>query len=105
MHLITSRQRILAYREPVDMRKSFDGLIAVTAHCLREDPLSGDLYIFRNKRGNYIKILKWDRSGYVLYCKRLERGRFKINLTEEKQNITEQQLSFLLDGLPLGIKR
>lgn len=105
MELLSAAQRIFIYQPPVDMRKSFTGLIGVTERELQEDSLSGDLYVFCNKRGNYIKILKWDRNGYVLYCKRLERGRFKVSLSSEKQFISKRQLSFLLDGLPLGISR
>ena len=84
------------------MRKSFDGLIGVTKSALREDPLSGALFVFLNKKRNYVKLLFWDRTGFVLYAKKLERGKFKVFLSEEKQRITEQQLSFLLDGIPVG---
>jgi transposase len=100
-----SEQKIYAYREAVDMRKSFDGLVAVTKHLVKENPLSGAVFVFRNKRGNYLKLLMWDRTGYVLYAKRLERGRFKIFFSEEKQMLSREQLSFLLDGIPLGVKR
>jgi len=75
---VLSEARILAYRESVDMRKSFDGLIALTRNVLNEDPLSGSLFVFHNRRGNMVKILIWDRTGFVLYAKRLERGKFKI---------------------------
>src|SRR5690606_9399067 len=97
--------KIYVYREPVDMRKSFDGLISVTRFSLKEDPLSGSLFLFLNRKQNYVKILLWDRTGYVLYAKKLERGKFKVFLEEEKQVITEQQLSFLLDGIPVGRRR
>jgi len=99
---ITTERKIYACREPVDMRKSFDGLIAVTANNLKEDPLSGAIFLFRNKSSNYVKLLVWDRTGYVLYAKRLERGKFKILIDAEKQVISEQQLFFLLDGIPIG---
>lgn len=98
-------QKIYAYREPVDMRKSFDGLIAVTRHQVKENPLSGSVFVFRNKRGNYLKLLIWDRTGYVLYAKRLERGKFKMFFSKEKQILNQEQLSFLLDGIPLGVNR
>jgi len=63
------------------------------------------VFVFRNKRGNYVKLLMWDRTGYVLYAKRLERGRFKIFFSDEKQMLNEEQLSFLLDGISLGVRR
>lgn len=99
---VLSAQRILAWRHPVDMRKSFDGLIAITSHVLKENPLSGTIFVFHNKKRNYIKLLIWDRTGYVLYAKRLERGKFKLFLTDDKQVLNQQQLSFLLDGIPVG---
>lgn len=102
MLALTTERKIFAYRNPVDMRKSFDGLLAVTKRFLREDPLSGAVFLFHNRKRNYVKLLVWDRTGYVLYAKRLERGKFKIFLKEEKQILTEQQLSFLLDGIPVG---
>lgn len=94
--------RILAYRESVDMRKSFDGLIAITRNVLNEDPLSGSLFVFHNRRGNMVKILIWDRTGFVLYAKRLERGKFKIFSSEEKNILNERQLFLLLDGICIG---
>ena len=64
----------------------------------------GSVFLFRNKASNYVKLLVWDRTGFVLYAKRLERGRFKIFLESEKQLISAQQLSLLLDGIPIGRK-
>jgi transposase len=78
MFLSSAPRRILAYSEPVDMRKSFDGLVAVVQNILQEDPLSGCLYVFFNRRGNYLKLVAWDRTGYTLFAKRLERGRFRL---------------------------
>ena len=99
---ITNERKIYAWREPVDMRKSFEGLITVTKNALEEDPLSGSIFLFHNRASNYVKLLLWDRTGYVLYAKKLERGKFKIFLEAQKQIINEQQLSFLLDGIAIG---
>ena len=55
-------RRILAYREPVDMRKSFHGLVAITKGVLQEDPLSGGLFVFFNRRRNYMKLIYWGVS-------------------------------------------
>lgn len=63
-------------REPVDMRKSYDGLSGCVEQLLAADPLSGHLFVFFNRRSNQVKILVWDRTGYCIYGKRLERGRF-----------------------------
>jgi transposase len=94
--------RVLAYRHPVDMRKQFDGLIALVAHALREDPLSGSLYVFTNRRRNYVKAVYWDRTGYCLFAKRLERGRFVLPGSEERFELSEQAFRLLLDGIVLG---
>ncbi len=62
--------------KPVDMRRGFDGLAADVAQTLRADPYSGAAFVFRSKRGDYVKILTWDGSGLCLFAKRLEKGRF-----------------------------
>ena len=68
--------RIWVCLQPVDGRKSFDGLAAaVTAHLAR-DPLSGDLFVFRNRRGDRLKILAWQGDGFALYLRRQEQGTF-----------------------------
>lgn len=104
MLVLKEERKIYAYREPVDMRKSFNGLIGVTKHYLKEEPLSGAVFVFRNKALNYVKLLVWDRTGFVIYAKRLERGKFKIFLEEEKQILNQEQLSLFLDGIPIGRK-
>jgi transposase len=98
-------RRILAYREPVDMRKSFDGLIAITKGVLGEDPLSGSLFVFFNRRGNYLKLIYWDRTGFCLYAKRLERGRFVLPGTDRTCELSEQAFRLILDGIILGKRR
>ena len=105
MFLPTAPRRILAYREPVDMRKSFNGLVAVVQNVLREDPLSGSLFVFFNRRGNYMKLVTWDRTGYCLFAKRLERGRFRLPSGDTKQEISERAFRLILDGIILGNRR
>jgi len=95
-------RRILAHRAPVDMRKSFDGLVALVKEVLREDPLSATLFVFVNRRGTYLKALYWDRTGYCLFAKRLERGRFTFPGTSPRAELNEQSLRLVLDGIPLG---
>jgi transposase len=67
--------RIWVCVQPVDGRKSFDGLSAVVTGQLSRDPLSGDLFVFKNKRGDRLKILAWQGDGFGLYLRRLERAR------------------------------
>ena len=88
---------------PVDMRKSFDGLAEVVRSFLGHDPLSGSLFVFRNKGGHLVKVLWWDRDGLAIYYKRLERGEFrwpKSNTTAVE--ITCDQLLRLLSGCEIS---
>lgn len=71
-----ARIRVFVYGRPVDMRKSFTGLIALATQGLGQDPLSGHVLVFISRRGDYVKALYWDRTGFCLWAKRLERGRF-----------------------------
>ena len=88
------------------MRKSFQGLLALAKKIFRDqDPYSGDLYLFVNRRGNYVKILAWDRTGFVLFAKKLERGRFVFPGESVSQELSDQALRFILDGIPLGRRR
>ena len=105
MFLSSAARRILAYSEPVDMRKSFDGLVALVQGVLKEDPLSGCLFVFFNRRGNYMKLVTWDRTGYCLFAKRLEQGRFRLPSGEKKQELSEQAFHLILDGIALGKRR
>lgn len=68
--------RVYLYGEPTDMRRSFDGLSAMVRQKLSADPLDGALYAFINRRGTQIRVLYFDRSGFCLWSKRLEAGRF-----------------------------
>ena len=95
-------KRILAYSGAIDMRKSFDGLLGVIASELQEDPLSETIFLFVNRRENYLKGIYWDRTGYFLFAKRLEHGKFKFPHGGMKQELTEQIFKLILDGIELG---
>jgi len=88
------------------MRKSFDGLYALTRQRLGADPLSGDLYVFINRRATQMKVLYWDRTGFCLWAKRLEQGRF---LSDWTQVATRQMdwtgLKLLLEGIEAKVVR
>lgn len=98
-------RRILAWRDPVDMRKSFDGLIGLVRDAMAEDPLSGSLYVFVNRRGNYLKLIYWDRTGFALFAKRLDRGRFVFPGQDSTQKLSSEQFKLILDGIVLGRSR
>jgi transposase len=95
-------RRILAYGEPVDLRKSIDGLVGLVKGALAEDPLSGSLFVFLNRRGTYLKLVYWDRTGFCLFAKRLEQGRFRLPAAAPKQELSAQVFRLLLDGIELG---
>ena len=98
-------RRIMLYGTPVDMRKSFDGLLAIVQGTLAEDSLSGTLFAFVNRRGNYLKSVYWDRTGYCLFAKRLEQGRFRFPGGSGKHEVSEAVFQLLLDGIVLERRR
>ncbi|MFN7097361.1 MAG: IS66 family insertion sequence element accessory protein TnpB [Gammaproteobacteria bacterium] len=86
---------------PIDMRKEIDGLSTLVADTLHQSPQSASVYVFYNRQKDKVKCLWWDKNGFVLYYKRLERGRFKIptQLPDSTLLLTGEQLSWLLAGL------
>ena len=100
--------RIYFAVEPVDMRKGIDGLRAHVEGEFRKDPYEGHLFVFVGRRRDRVKILFWDRSGFVLYLKRLERGRFQLPVLDAKRKQLQMepaQLAMLLDGIDLNARR
>ena len=92
--------RVFVYGRPVSMRLSYDGLYALAKHTMQQDPLSGNLFAFINRRANQIKVLYFDRSGWCVWAKRLERGRLLSNwdaVTTREMDWTG--LKLLLEGI------
>jgi transposase len=88
---------------PVDMRKSFDSLAEVVRSFLSRDPQSGNLFVFRNRGGQLLKVLWWDRDGMAIYYKRLERGAFRFPRADTPAvEISCAELLQLLSGLELS---
>jgi transposase len=99
--LVPPGVRILLAAQPVDFRKGMDGLAALVQQTLQADPFRGDVFIFRPKRTDRVKILVYDGTGLVLYSKRLEAGRFRWpSSAEGVVRLTSAQLATLLEGLP-----
>jgi transposase len=93
--------RILLATRPVDFRKGMDGLAALVQRALRADPFAGEVFVFRPKRADRVKILVYDGTGLVLYSKRLEAGRFTWpSPAEGVVRLSAAQLATLLEGLP-----
>ncbi len=90
---------------PIDMRKSFDAIAEVVRAFLGRDPLSGHLFVFRNKGGHLLKILWWDREGLAIFYKRLERAEFRWPRSNATAiEITSDQLLRLLSGLEIAAR-
>jgi transposase len=102
MIAFSSAQRYFFYQEAADMRKGFDGLSALVSNALKRDPQSGDVFVFINRRRTHIKLLVWDRSGFALFYKRLERGTFEIPQT---QQLSWHHLILMLEGISLKTVR
>ena len=98
--------RVHVYGRPTDMRKSFDGLYALTRQELAQDPLSGRLFVFINRRATQMKVLYWDRTGFCVWAKRLEQGRF---LSDWRHATTREMdwtgLKLLLEGIEAKVFR
>ena len=93
--------KILVSTEPIDARKSIDGLSCLVLEAIKENPQSGNLFLFFNKTRDKVKILYWDKNGFVLHYKRLEKHRFKVPRLDgiNQLEISETQLQGLLIGL------
>ncbi len=104
MLMLPSDVKIFVARRATDLRKSIDGLVLLARTVVKQEPLSGHLFVFINKVGHRVKILFWDRTGFVIWYKRLESSR--IRLPEEGAECLElapTQLALLLDGV--GFRR
>lgn len=97
---LSEETRVFVADRPVDFRKAINGLSALVAEQFETLVSSGSVYVFYNRPCDRVKCLFWDKNGFVLYHKRLERGRFKFGKSHEGVfNITQQQLDWLLAGL------
>lgn len=98
--------RIFLAVEPADMRKGFDGLSQLVRDRIAQDPLSGHLYVFRNRRRDRIKILYWDRDGLALWYKRLEKGTFRFpEAVDGRVEVTPAEMAAVLEGIDLSRAR
>lgn len=98
--------RVQLYGQPVDMRKSFDGLSALAKHGMGQDPLSGQLFVFINRRATQVKVLYFDRSGYCVWAKRLEAGRFLSDWRAvHSRQMDWTALKLMLEGIEPGRQR
>lgn len=104
----TRTTRVWAYPEPTDLRKGYNGLFGLVKKGLLRDPLSGDLYLFVNRRRSACKVLLWDGTGLCIFMKRLERGRFAAPWREanaEVLQLTSTELGLFIEGCELVGRR
>lgn len=98
--------RIYLCKEATDMRRGFDRLAEMVRSLVHQDPLSGHLFVFRSRGGDRLKLLYWDRDGYVLWYKRLEKGRFHLPESFAADGrLDPRQLAMILEGLEEGAVR
>jgi transposase len=100
MKRVDEFKEIYLHREPTDMRKSMDSLSILVQEEMGKNPFDHALFVFCNRRRNLLKILYWDKSGYALWFKKLEKEKFKWPKKDEKEviEIRTEQLQWLLDG-------
>lgn len=107
---LTIGVKIYLCTQPTDMRRGFDGLSGMAQTLLQQDPLSGHLFVFRNRNRDKLKILYWDQDGLAIWYKRLEQGTFQFPIDAKKKDdakidtgveISSSELSLLLGGIDL----
>ena len=105
---LTGGIRVFVCTQPADMRRSFDGLCGMVENIVQQDPLSGFLFVFRNRNRDRLKILFWDTDGFVIWYKRLEEGTWQLPTDMKTQSdgevsaeISTEELSLLLGGVDL----
>jgi len=98
----TGKIRFFIYSKPTDMRKSHNGLCGIVINAMQSTPTSGDVFIFINKRQTHIKLLYWDRTGFVIFYKRLESGTFELPESSATHvEIAQDALMMILEGISL----
>jgi transposase len=106
---VSPRVKIFFYNDVADLRRGYDGLASIVQDAMGEDPLSGSLFIFLNRRRNRIKLLYFDGDGYAIWMKRLEVGNFERPRAGESESprlqITAAQLALILEGIELSSVR
>ena len=98
--------RIFLAAGPADMRRGFDGLARMTTEVIKQDPFSGALFVFRNRRGDRVKVLYWAGDGFALWYRRLERGTFRFPACDgEVAEMRAVDLTMILEGIDLSSTR
>lgn len=96
MLTLASQTRIFLYQYPTDMRKSFEGLSSAVQEAFPDLLMSGNYFVFLNKKRDYMKVLYWDCDGFAIWCKRLEKGSFA---RKNRSVLDRKQFFMLLEGI------
>lgn len=104
MNWFSPSQRYFLFTGSTDMRKGFDGLGALVTGSMGRDVLSGDVFIFVNRPRNRMKLLVWDRTGFVVCCKRLEEGTFELP-SDARVELRWDELVLIIEGISLASVR
>ena|SRR5690606_1398709 len=99
MFSLTSSHRYYLYNQPCDMRKGFSGLSGLVSSKMDKNPISGDVFIFVNRRATHIKLLHWESGGFVIYYKRLEKGTFSLPKKLKSGALSWSQLVMMIEGV------
>jgi len=105
MFNLSNLTKIFVCTKPVDMRRSFNGLYALTQSVMQQDPFSGHLFLFKSRRGDFLKVFWWDRDGFAIFSKRLEIGSFQfpsvrfVDGSYEPIEIERSQFLLMLEGI------
>jgi transposase len=99
MLTISNSTKIFLCMTPIDMRKSFDSLAAIAQDSMSQDAFSGHMFVFRNREETKMKILYWDRDGYAIWYKRLEKGTFKLPAAAASFEVDTTEFMMLLQGV------
>ena len=104
MFTLSSHHKFNLFSQPTDMRKGFNGLSGIMSNTLKDNPRSGEVFIFVNKTRDKIKLLQWQDNGFVLYYKRLEQGTFELTQYEEMEGsivLSYTKMAMMVDGLSI----
>lgn len=102
---LTQRHKYHLYEKPTDMRKGFDGLSGLVSMKMNRDPADGEVYIFINRRRDKMKMLVWEKGGFMMYYKRLEQGTFELPITKNEQEsicLEWDTLVMMITGIQLS---
>lgn len=99
--------KVFLYKKSVDMRKQMNGLSVIVEQAMSLNPFSGSLFVFINKQKDKVKILVWENNGYIVWYKRLEKGRFQwpVHHQQDIVTLTGEELNWLLDGFNLWLNK